>query len=97
MSDTTATSLTVQLISASWCKRCAVIKPEVESLCKAAGATFTVMDFDALDDDDPVKTAVTALPTIVMAGKMYTPAELDAWRTVITAAALTSIAGDEDF
>lgn len=88
-------TLTVELISAAWCKRCTVIKPEVASLCKAAGAIFTVIDYDDLAEDDPTKSAVTALPTIVMGGKMYTPAELEKWRADISAAALT--AGDEDF
>ena len=92
-------SLEVRLISAAWCKRCAVIKPDVEALCKTAGATFTIVDFDELEEDDPVKRAVTALPTILMDGKAYTPAELDAWRAAITAVAVSVAvgAGDEDF
>lgn len=90
-----APAIEVQLISATWCKRCAVIKPEVEALCKTAGAKFTVLDYDELEDDDPVKRAVTALPTILMGGKAYTPAELDAWREAITAAAVG--VGDDDF
>jgi thiol-disulfide isomerase/thioredoxin len=88
----------VQLVSAAWCKRCSVIKPEVEALCKTAGAKFVVLDFDDLEEDDPVKRAVTALPTILMDGKAYTPAELDAWRAAITAAALAiGVSGDTDF
>jgi thiol-disulfide isomerase/thioredoxin len=94
-----AAAIEVQLISASWCKRCAVIKPEVEALCKTAGAKFTVVDFDELEEDDPVKCAVTALPTILMNGKTYTPAELDAWREAIAAAAVAGAVGvgDDDF
>ncbi len=88
----------VQLVSASWCKRCAVIKPDVAALCKTAGATLTIIDFDELEEDDPVKRAVTALPTILMNDKAYTPAEFDAWRSAITAAAVASaVGGDEDF
>ena len=91
-------SLEVQLVSAVWCKRCAVIKPDVTALCKTAGATLTIVDFDELEEDDPVKRAVTALPTILMNGKAYTPAEFDAWRSAITAAAVASaVGGDEDF
>lgn len=92
-------SLEVQLISAAWCKRCAVIKPEVTALCKTAGAKFTVIDYDELEEDDPVKRTVTALPTILMGGKAYTPAELDAWREAITAAAVAGAVGvgDDDF
>ena len=93
-------SLEVQLISATWCKRCAVIKPEVEALCKTAGAKFTVIDYDELEDDDLVKRTVKALPTILMGGKAYTPADLDAWREAIAAAAVAGAvgaSGDDDF
>ena len=91
-------SLEVQLISAAWCKRCAVIKPEVEALCKTAGALLSIIDFDDLEEDDIVKRTVTALPTILMGGKAYTPAELDAWREAIAAAAVASaVVGDDDF
>lgn len=92
-------SLEVQLISAAWCKRCAVIKPEVEALCKTAGALLSIIDFDDLEDDDLVKRTVKALPTILMGGKAYTPAELDAWREAIAAAAVAGAVGvgDDDF
>jgi hypothetical protein len=90
-------SLEVQLISAVWCKRCAVIKPDVEALCKTAGATLTIVDFDELEEDNPVKRTVTALPTILMNGKAYTPAELDAWQSAITAAVVASAVGSTDF
>lgn len=97
-----AATLEVRLISAAWCKRCAVIKPDVEALCKTAGATFMIIDFDELEEDDPVKRAVTALPTILMDNKAYTPAELDTWRSAITAAAVANAVSavgriDEDF
>ena len=102
MSVAATTALEVRLISAAWCKRCAVIKPDVEALCKTAGAIFTIVDFDELEEDDPVKRAVTALPTILMGNKAYTPSELDAWRSAITAAAVATAVSavgsvDEDF
>ena len=93
-------AIEVKLISAIWCKRCATIKPEVEALCKMAGVKFTVVDYDDLEEDDPVKRAVTALPTILMDSKAYTPAELDAWRSAIATAAVAGAAatsGDTDF
>ena len=94
----TASAIQVQLVSAAWCKRCAVIKPDVAALCKTAGATLTIIDFDELEEDDIIKRTVTALPTILMNSKPYTPSEFDAWRSAITAAAVaTAVSGDTDF
>ena len=91
----------VVLVSATWCGRCKLIKPEVEALCKTAGATFTVVDYDELEEDDPVKVAVKALPTIRMrvAGgswATYIPAEIEAWKAAMISAAVVPTAG-EDF
>lgn len=91
----------VQLISAAWCKRCQVIKPDVERLCTIAEAIFSYIDYDALDESDPVKQAVTALPTIRMRTEikgewaLYTPTELEAWKTAITAT--VDLHGETDF
>jgi hypothetical protein len=86
----------VKLVSASWCKRCVTIKPDVEALCKTAGATLMIIDFDELEEDDIVKRTVKALPTILMDGKAYTPTELDAWREAIAAAAVAGAAASDD-
>jgi hypothetical protein len=90
----------VQIISATWCKRCHAIKPEVAALCVTAGATLTVVDYDELEDDDPVKKSVTALPTIRMRSEgdwvSYTPADLDKWKTDVAALAAAP-SNDTDF
>jgi thiol-disulfide isomerase/thioredoxin len=91
----------VVLVSATWCARCKIIKPDVEALCKTTGATFTVVDYDDLEEDDPVKQAVKALPTIRMrcgdgAWSTYVPAELDAWKNAMISAAAVPTSG-EDF
>lgn len=81
----------VVLVSATWCKRCNELKPEIQRLCAAAGIAFSVVDFDELEEDDPVKLSVKALPTIRMlvasatAWTVYRPTELDAWRAAVTA------------
>jgi thiol-disulfide isomerase/thioredoxin len=93
----------VQMLSAVWCKRCQTLKPDVERLCSLAGATFTYVDYDDLEEDDEVKKAVTALPTIRMrtgdngAWTSYTPADLDTWKVVIAAASLACQTNDTDF
>ena len=92
----------VELISAAWCARCKTIKPDVALACKTAGARFAIVDYDELDDCDPVKNAVTALPMIRMRcggadvpWTAWLPAELEAWKEALaTAAAAISTADD---
>ncbi len=91
----------VVLVSATWCGRCKIIKPDVEALCKTTGATFTVVDYDELEEDDPIKVAVKALPTIrmrvgVSAWSTYVPTEIDAWKSAMISAAVVPTTG-EDF
>lgn len=83
----------VQMISASWCKRCAVIKPGVEQACKNAGATFTYVDFDELEEDSTIKQQVKALPSLIIDGKIYKPADSEEWREVLAAAAVATAIG----
>lgn len=96
----------VVLVSATWCKRCAELKPEIQRLCAAAGVSFDIVDYDELEDDDPVKTAVKALPTIRMRTSgsgadwvTYRPTEIDAWKAAVTALPLARAfaQSDEDF
>lgn len=95
----------VELISAAWCGRCKTIKPEVAAACAVAGARFAVVDYDELDDCDPVKNSVTALPMIRMRSggadapwEAYTPAQLPAWKEAMMAAAAAATATTgEDF
>ncbi len=89
--------LEVQLISAPWCKRCTVIKPGVEQLCKNAGANLTVLNYDELDDGESIKMAVTALPTILMNGIYYTPSQYEEWSAAIMVAAVATMSEDTDF
>ena len=62
----------VQLISASWCKRCQTIKPDLVRVCELAGATLTVLDYDQMEENDPIKIDVKSLPTIRFMGMVYT-------------------------
>lgn len=92
----------VVLVSATWCKRCAELKPDIQRLCAAAGVTFNIVDYDELEEDDPVKVAVKALPTIRMRAAAadewvtYRPAEIDAWKAAVTALPI-AVTGDEEF
>jgi thiol-disulfide isomerase/thioredoxin len=85
---TTPVKAEVELLTAAWCKRCKEIKPVVQQTSAMAGASYREVDYDALEDDDPVKTTATALPTIRVrlaaegaTWQIFVPAELDAWKT----------------
>lgn len=79
----------VQIISASWCKRCLTIKPEVARYCQLNGATLTVVDYEELDEKE--KEVVKSLPTIRMRivtsysidWSVYTTDTLETWKTDI--------------
>ena len=73
----------VVFISASWCKRCYSIKPEIAKVCALAGATLTFVNFDEMDDSD--KAEIRSLPTIRMDGVAYTSDSVDTWKTNIYA------------
>jgi hypothetical protein len=86
-------SLTVKLISAPWCKRCHEIKPDVVAYVAMAGATLEVVNFDELEEEDPMRAAVTSLPTILMQTKIngpwtsHTAHTLAEWKTAVLASA----------
>lgn len=91
-------TMNVQVISAEWCKRCHVIKPEVAKVCALTQIPYNVLDFDELDEAD--KLTVKSLPTIrILRGGVvdstYTASEFEAWKSVLMAAA--SGTKDEDF
>lgn len=58
------TDIEVQYIGAEWCKRCHVLRPEIQAVCAVSGAVpFNYVDFDELDENSELKATVTALPT----------------------------------
>jgi thiol-disulfide isomerase/thioredoxin len=82
----------VQLISAAWCKRCHAIRPEVVKVCTIAGALLTYIDFDDLEEEDPLKKSVVSLPTIRMRTgtspwATWTAATYEDWKSAVVAAA----------
>ena len=81
-------AIEVQIISASWCKRCGTVKPDVAKFCGMNGAVFTEVDYDAMDDGAE-KDTVKSLPTIRMRLSpsapwfTYTADTLDIWKSDI--------------
>lgn len=93
----------VKLISAAWCGRCKELKPDVVATCVAVDAAFSIVDFDDLDDDDPLKESVKSLPSLLfrrVAGgdwQLYGASSFDSWKQDATAAALSSGVAELDF
>jgi hypothetical protein len=87
--------ITVELISAPWCKRCVTLKPEIEVACSIAGIPFVVVNFDEEEEDSEIKKAVTALPTIRMRlgpdkqWVYWTTSQLNEWKKAVTAKTAT--------
>lgn len=94
--------ITVKLVSAPWCKRCHELKPDIAAAAAIAGATLEVVNFDELEDDDPVKAVVASLPTILMQTEVggpwstYTAHTLAEWKAAIMAGAPVNTT-DTDF
>ena len=92
----------VKLVSAPWCKRCHELKPDIAAAVAIAGATLEVVNFDELEDDDPVKLSVASLPTILMQTEAggpwtaYTAHTMAEWKVAVLAGAHVSTT-DTDF
>jgi hypothetical protein len=67
----------VQLISASWCKRCHVVKPDVAAHCTMNGLVLTIVDYEEMSDEE--KATIKSLPTIRMR-----PGPLATWTIYVT-------------
>lgn len=82
----------VQLISAPWCKRCAVIKPDVASHCTMNNATFTIVDYEEMEENE--KADIKSLPTIRMrlgpmgSWAVFTADTLESFKTTLAHASL---------
>ena len=80
-------AIEVQIISAPWCKRCHVVKPEVARYCTMTGAEFATVDYEEMEEAE--KNTVKSLPTIRMRvastdpWSTYTADTLEVWKTDI--------------
>ena len=90
----------VRMITATWCKRCHTMKPDVISACKLAGANLSFIDFDELEEEDPLK-GVKSLPTlqIMVDGewKSFGATEYSAWGEVLMSQVVLTPSNNEDF
>ena len=91
----------VEIISAPWCKRCHIVKPEVAAICAVIGASLVCVEYDDLDEDK--QSAVTSLPTIRMrvspdaTWTIWTANTFEEWKTAAMATASVAPSSDEDF
>lgn len=75
----------VEFISAPWCGRCKTIKPEIVTLCQAAGVALTYVELDDMEEAD--KETIKSLPTLRTYTKdsveIHTATTLEAWKTLM--------------
>ena len=96
-------TMEVKLISATWCTRCKELKPDIVATCAAVGAAFSIVDFDDLDEDDPLKESIKSLPSLLFRTsatgdwQLYGASVFDSWKQDATAAAVSSGIADMDF
>ena len=55
-------TIEVQIISAPWCKRCQIIKPDIAEHCRLSGATLSLVEYDDLEEAE--QAIIKSLPTI---------------------------------
>ena len=84
----------VKLISAAWCKRCHTMKPDIQTACALYDIDMTIVDFDELEESDPLKLSVTSLPTILYrtassgVWEAYTAAMIPEWKSKLATKAV---------
>ena len=88
----------VEFISASWCGRCKTVKPDVITLCQAAGVPLTFVDLDDMEEAD--KDTIKSLPTLrtytVTGGvQIHTAATLEAWKTLMQKQVVVTTTGTD--
>jgi hypothetical protein len=79
----------VKIVSAPWCKRCQIIKPEIQTHCAFQGVEPVWVNVDELEDSDEIKGLVASLPTLLVrtgseAWQVFTFATFDAWKTAVS-------------
>jgi hypothetical protein len=88
----------VRMITATWCKRCHTIKPDVVEACRFAGANLVFIDFDEIEEDNPLK-GVKSLPTMQILidkeWKSFSANEYSDWNALLMSQAVISPANDD--
>ncbi len=71
--------------------------------CAAVGAAFSIVDFDDLDDEDPLKESIKSLPSLLFRKsasgdwQLYSASAFDHWKQDATTAAVAVGISDMDF
>lgn len=90
----------VRMISATWCKRCQTMKPDVVEACRRAGATLIYVDYDELEEDSPMK-AIKSLPTFqIRIGtdwKSFVANDYSDWEALLMSQAVAVSSNTDDF
>jgi len=87
----------VEFISAPWCARCKTIKPEVITLCQAAGVALNFVALDDMEEAD--KDTIKSLPTLrtytATGVEIHTSATLEVWKTLMQKAVVVTTTGTD--
>lgn len=91
-------ALTVELVSAEWCKPCSVIKPQVIATCSLKSVPLSITNIDDMDEEQ--KGRVTSLPTIIIkqedgSEEVFTKQTFNDWKNAM--ARIGSQSDSEDF
>jgi len=79
-------ALTVELVSAEWCKPCSVIKPQVIATCSLLSVPLSITSIDDMDEEQ--KGRITSLPTIILkqedgSEEVFTKQTLNEWKSAM--------------
>ena len=93
-------SASVELISASWCKACIRVKPEITATCRATGASLTITDYDEMDEGQ--QASIKHLPLIRLTKTDGTVSEyqvdtLNEWKEAMVQCVSISTTDTDDF
>lgn len=87
----------VELISAPWCGRCKTVKPDVITLCQAAGVPLIFVDLDDMEEAD--KDTIKSLPTLrtytATGVLIHTAITLEAWKVLLQKEVVVTTTGTD--
>lgn len=79
-------ALTVELVSAEWCKPCSIIKPQVIATCSLLSVPLNITSIDDMDEEQ--KGQITSLPTIILkqedgSQEVFTKQNFNEWKSAM--------------
>ena len=91
------------LVSASWCKACRPVKPEVAATCQKVDVPLTIIDFDEMETEEQASIKHLPLIRVIHADGTDASYHVDTigqWKELMMSSALSSSSSSsslEDF